>query len=1113
MEVIDEMKSKNLRLLGLIVLALAACLGSFAQSVSGDLAGTIYDASGATIPNATITAKNDATGVETTTKSAATGEYHLGNLPPGTYTVTVAAPGFTKAQLRAVAVTLRQITTENVKLDVGSNVETVEVSAAAAAIDTTTASVQTSFETRNMADLPIASGGSGVINLSLLNAGVGSSGAVGLGAGPSVGGQRPRNNNFTIEGIDNNSGSVTGPLVGVPNDAVAEFSVQQNQISPEFGHSSGGQFNQVVKSGGNEFHGSAYEYLQNRNLNAADNQSALNGDQLHPRYDSNRFGGSVGGPIKKNKIFFYGLYEYIPTGTSSTPGALFAPTAAGYATLGAIPGINTTNLSQMKLYLGTAPSAAPQASTPNGAYPLVGPANQALGWTAAQTAAAKSIEIGQISFNSPSFSNAENGVGAFDMNISEKDSLRVRFILNRSGFIDTASGLPTFFQTVPANAYLATLTEFHTFSPTVTNEFRLGFNRYYNEYTVGSQKWPGLDQFPNVDMFDLNAGIGPDPNAPQGGIQNQYQLTDNVSWTKGKHSLKFGFDGWKQISPQDFTQRSRGDYEWSYLSDYLFDYFPDYIAQRSLGGARYYGDRIFTGLYVNDSWKATPHLTVNVGLRYEYQTVPYSETLQTVNAISNVPGLIEFQKPTAMKTAWMPRIGLAYSPGTSGKTSIRAGFGRSFDVLVDNFGLLTLPPQDTTTVDVTGAAGQGFMANGGIPPNATAAALTQAEARAGTGGYVPNQTRPQSLQWNLGIQHVFHENYTFESRYLGTRGIHLPVQAQLNRIPVVNGSNALPFFTAAPSQATLDGLTSNLTTLTNQYNAGGYLDPAYKAAGFTGIITSYQPWGNSTYHGWANQLTRRFNNGLQFMAAYTFSHNIDDSTAEVFSTYTTPRRPQNIRNLRADRASSALDHRHRLTYEVLYDAPFYKTSKNWAMKNLVGNWEIAPIYTYQTGTWFTVQSGLDSNLNGDSGGDRAYLNAGGNPLIGSGTTALKNSAGATVGFLINNPAAGYVTAPKGTLSTAGRNTERMNPTNNIDATIAKSVSITEKYKVRFDGRFFNILNHSQYIGGNISDVAPIGFTSTAVHNFTIPSSSVFHQASQVFSSNPRSITISAKFIF
>jgi len=1099
-----------MRLLTLIILALAACLSSFAQSISGDLTGTIYDASGAAIPNATVVVKNDDTGVETTSKATATGEYHLSNLPAGSYMITVTAPGFTKAQLRAVAVTLNKTVTTNVTLAVGGAVATVEVSAAAASIDTTTAQVQNTFEAKEMMDLPTASGGSGVLNLSLLNAGVGSSGAVGLGTGPSVGGQRPRNNNFTIEGIDNNSGSVTGPLVAIPNDAVAEFSVQQNQISPEFGHSSGGQFNQVVKSGGNELHGTAYDYLQNRNLNAADNQSALNGDQLHPRFDNNRFGGSLGGPIQKNKIFFYGLYEYNPIGSSATPGALFAPTAAGWSALGGIQGINPTNLSQLKQYLGTAPTAAPASTTPNGAYPLVGVGNLSLGQ---QTGATQAIQLGQISFNAPAFTNNENGVGAFDFNISDKDSLRSRFILNRSGTIDTAAALPVFFETVPTNSYLATLTEFHTFSPTVTNEFRLGFNRTASVLSAGNFKWPGLDQYPNINIFDLNAQLGPDGNAPQGGIQNQYQLTNNVSWTKGKHSLKFGFDGWKQISPQSFTQRSRGDYEWSNLSDYLFDYYPDFIAQRSLGGAEYYGDRIFAGLYVNDSWKATPHLTVNVGLRYEYQTVPHSEQQQTINSISNTPGLIVFQKPTAMTTAWMPRVGLAYSPGNSGKTSIRAGFGRSFDVLVDNFGLLTLPPQDTTTVDVTGANGSGFLAGGGIPPNASAAALTQAQARAGTGGYVPNQVRPQSLQWNIGIQRVFHENYTFESRYLGTRGIHLPVQAQLNRVPVVNGADALPLLTTAPSQAALNGMTTSLAGLTAAYNAGGYLDPAYKAAGFTGIITSYQPWGNSTYHGWANQITRRFSNGLQFMGAYTFSHNIDDSTAEVFSTYTTPRRPQNIRNLSADRSSSALDHRHRVTAEVIYDAPWYKSSKSWLLKNVVGNWEVAPIYTYQTGTWFTVQSGIDSNLNGDSGGDRAAVNGGGNPLIGSGTTALKNSNGDTVAFLINNPAAGYVTVPKGGLSTAGRNTARMNPIDNVDATFAKSVSINEKYKFQFAGRFFNLLNHAQYIGGNISDVAPIGFTSTSVHNFTIPSSGVFHQPSQVFSSNPRSVTISAKLIF
>src|ERR1035437_1285148 len=1101
------MKSTNLRLLGLVILALAACLGGFAQSVSGDRTGTIYDASGATVPNATVAVKNDATGVETTTKSAATGEYHLGNLLPGTYTITVTSAGFTKAQVRSVAIDLNKNTTTNSKLDVGSNIETVEVSAAAASLDTTTASVETSFEARNMADLPIAPGGSGVINRSLLNAGVGSSGAVGLGSGPSVGGQRPRNNNFTIEGIDNNSGSVTGPLVTVPNDAVSEFSVQQNQISPEFGHSSGGQFNQVVKSGGNALHGTAYEYLQNRNLNAADNLSAVNGDPLHPRYDNNRFGASLGGPIRKNRIFFYALYEYNPVGRSSSAGQLYAPTAAGWNTISSYsssPGFNQTNLSQLKQYLGTAGSAVSAASV--GAYPLVGPGNASLG---NQVASAKPVEIGLLGISSPAFTNNEAGVASVDINISEKDSLRTRFILNRSGFIDTAASLPVFYQTVPTNNYLIALTEFHTFSPSVTNEFRLGFNRYSNNYSAGNYKWPGLDQFPNINIFELNAQLGPDGNAPQSGNQNQYQLTNNVSWTKGKHSLKMGFDGWKQISPQSFTQRSRGDYEWNYLSDYLFDYNPDYLAERSLGGAEYYGDRIFARLYVNDSWKATQHLTVNVGLRYEYQTVPHSEQLQTINAISSVPGVLVFQKPTAMGNAWMPRIGLAYSPGTSGKTSIRAGFGRSFDVLVDNFGLLSLPPQDSPTVDVPGLDQGGFLAGGGIPPTASAAALTQAQARAGTSGYTPNQVRPQSLQWNIGIQHVFHESYTFESRYLGTRGIHLPVQAQLDRVPAVNGAIALPIYSAAPSQATLNGLTSTLAKLT----AISSLDPIYSAAGFGSTITSYQPWGNSTYSGWATQFTRRFSNGLQFLGAYTFSHSIDDSTAEVFSTYTTPRRPRSIRNLAADWGNSALDHRNRFTYQVLYETQFFKTSSKWALKNVVGNWEVAPIYTYQTANWYTVQSGIDSNLNGDSGGDRAYLNAGGNPNIGSGTTALKNSVGDTVAYLINNPAAEYVTAPKGTLSTAGRNTGRLDPTNNIDVTFAKSVNFRENAKFQLAGRFYNIINHPQYVGGYLSDVAPIGFTGTAVHNFTIPNTAVFNQPSQVFSSNPRSITISAKFIF
>ncbi len=199
--------------------------------------------------------------------------------------------------------------------------------------------------------------------------------------------------------------------------------------------------------------------------------------------------------------------------------------------------------------------------------------------------------------------------------------------------------------------------------------------------------------------------------------------------------------------------------------------------------------------------------------------------------------------------------------------------------------------------------------------------------------------------------------------------------------------------------------------------------------------------------------------------------------------------------------------------QVIYDASWYKTSHNWMMKNLVGNWEFAPIYTYQSGTWGTAQSGADSNLNGDSGGDRASVNPAGNPNVGSGTTALTNSSGAVVAYLANNPNAGYVFTPKGVVATAGRNTLQFHPINDVDFSLVKRFNVTERYHLEFAARFFNVFNHPQYVGGNVSDVAPIGFTSTAVHNSLLPNQALFQQWSQVFSSNPRNVQLSAKFTF
>ena len=380
--------------------------------------------------------------------------------------------------------------------------------------------------------------------------------------------------------------------------------------------------------------------------------------------------------------------------------------------------------------------------------------------------------------------------------------------------------------------YMGTLSEFHNFTPAVTNELRLGYLRFNQQFPVPNLQFPGLDQFPNLVFNDLNGlPVGPDSVAPQYTVQNMYQVTDNLSWTKGKHTFKFGFDGRKFISPQTFTQRGRGDYEYSTLSSYLYDQLPDQVAQRSLGNPVYYGDQIATYLYANDQWKVSPNLTVNLGVRWEYTSVPYSQRSQVLNSISSVPGLINFGEPQPQYKNLAPRIGIAYSPGTSGKTSIRAGFGINYDVLYDNIGILDLPPQLSTTVDLLSFnpnnLGSNFLANGGIRPTTSMGSLTQAEARAATAALIENQKLPYSIQWNFGIQQEFAHDYTFEARYLGTRGIHLDVQQRINEGAPVNAGNQLPTFFSPPSATQLQGLTRNLGMFPTDPQL-----PAFAAAGF-----------------------------------------------------------------------------------------------------------------------------------------------------------------------------------------------------------------------------------------------------------------------------------------
>lgn len=1067
-----------------------APMKSNAQATDGNVVGIVYDPSGAGIAGAAVEILNVATGIKAASTTDAQGGYRFGNVLIGRYTITVTAPGFSPASLKDVAVELNRTTTANLNLVVGNVAAAVEVTSAPALIDTTTAQIGNTYERRLATEHPLSSNPSGgVYNLSLLSAGVASSGGIGAGTGPSVGGIRPRNNNFSVEGVDNNNKNVTGPIIYVPNDAVGEFSVLQNQFSAEFGRGSGGQFNVTIKSGTNELHGSVYEYLLNRHLNANDQAAARQGVIRPPRYDQNRFGGQAGGPIIKNKWFIYGLWEMNPDGRAGVPSApVYAPTEAGYNVLSQMPGIYRPNLDMLRKY-------APPASSTVRTTPVNG----------------TQIPIGVFTILSPSFSNTYNWLVSSDYTIGARDQLRVRYLANENYGLDTGAMLPEFFTPQPVYSKMASLAEFHSFSPTLNNELRLAWNRNNNSRVMPDVSWPGLDIFPNVGIRnDLNLNIGPNNNSPGAVIQNTYQLVNNLSWNKSRHDMKFGVDLRSQIFASTYVPRGRGDYQWTTLERYLNDTIPDFIAQRNVGGRVYSGNTPAYYGFANDNFRLKNNLTINIGVRYELNGVSKSMKEFDLNRLADVPGVLTFRAPQSTRTNFAPRVGFAWSPGRAAKTSIRGGFGIAYDTWFDNIGTQARPPQANANIDLTGNPGRGFLAGGAIPGSARVTDLTPEQARAATSYYLDHiQRLPYAISMNVGVQHSFWKDYTLEVRYVGTKGVRLLMQGQLNRNSLVTDSYNLPTYFEAPSQATLDSLRITTASFTQLRNTAAW-NPL-RPYGFTTAIITYQPRGNSRYHGLAIDFKRRYSRNLMFNAAYTLSKNTDDSTAELNSVVATPRRPQDFNNYTAERAYSALDRRHRFNYTAIYNTPWMSQHKNPWVRNTLGNWQVSGTYTAETGTWATPQSGVDSNQNGDSATDRVIVNPKGVPGTSSGVTPLRNSSGATVAYLAQNPNAEFIQAQIGALANSGRNIIRTPGINNVDMTVAKNIPFRERYQVQLRADMFNAFNTPQYTLGNINSIRLRSTAGSA--SMFIPGNPLFGRWDQVFSSNPRIIQLTAKVVF
>jgi hypothetical protein len=1127
------------------VLVLVLPLPSAAQRTTGTLRGQVLDPAGAVVANAQVTTTNIQTGVSTKSVTTTAGTYDFPSLLPGRYAVTVEAQGFKKYVKSDVPVLADQDNVADAKLDLGVATETIEVSAGAVAVESTSSSLNNDYDSKDVLALPNASGtlNGSPINLAVLAPNVIAQPGGVTGIGGSVGGTRPRDNNFVVDGVDDNNLNVTGPNSTVIPDAVGEFVLVTNQFNAEYGHSAGGQFILVTKTGTNNWHGSGEEYAQNRNFNSLDNltkRAILSGSTPgQPDYDNNRFGGTLGGPIIKDKFFAFGAYEYTTLHGSGSSTSLLAPTASGLATLQGMAADSVVKNVLANFPVAPKNDAGTISVTPTGAT------------------TATAVPIGNLTIISPVFQRENDVQFNTDYTVGHHQ-IGTRFLFNQEKFIFPVNSTQAVFNQnqLVRNRKIA-VSDAWTISNHVVNDLRLQYSYFGEIFANPCTACPN-----DVTIADLGSTtIGPADNQFQ--KQNSYQVVDNVSWSHGKHTFKFGGEYTHFIYPQSFLSRSNGDYWYNTTQGFINDLTPDNVGRtlRGAGSGSFLGTQSLFAGFIQDDFRFTPRLTLNLGVRYEYWTNPVGAKSQALNAISNVPGVITFGVPKTDKNNIGPRIGLAWDPRGDGRTAVRAGFGVAYDVKFQNFASITLPPQVQSEMNEISACsavspapmwctngGNGFLANGGLP-SVLLPPTTQAAARKLTTSYIDDTVMPKILTWTLGVQHQVYKNATVEVRYLGTRGLELPVQFRRNFESYFDaGGTPLPmFFKASDIPATFTASTLTDTPF-NQFNPN-----IYAQYGFLGNVTADPPLGSSTYHAGSVNFKQRARYGVTFNANYTYSHTLDNSTNEFFTSLLNPRRSQDTRNLSQDWASSDLDVRHHFALSTIYDVPKTKMESRFA-KAMLNGYEVSAVYLAQTGQPVTLQSGIDSNGNGDSAGDRASLNPSGTMLAGSdvfpvceatpgtksGTTvgntyvgpvgivansaptngcALNTTPGGlgfdpAIGYTPVNPKAKFVVTGFGAKSNLGRNTWTTPGFGVLNMGVGKKTYFGEGRYLEVRADVFNILNHPNFSlsNGNVFSNSGVN-VATTTPGYVLPFDPNFLNAPGLFSGGFRSITLVGKFVF
>ncbi len=938
-------------LIAVLVVCFAVPSRLSAQMVGATVSGTVMDATGSVVPNVTIVAKNLATGVIVNAVTNAVGVFNAPNMPPATYEISVSAPGFETQVRKNVTLTVGQDLVLNMTLQVGNTSQQIEVSAEAPTVDLANATVGGLVNETTVEALPL--NGRSWSDLAILTPGVHTVGNQpnisstdrtkrGMGLELSIAGGRPQQNNYLMDGVNINNYTNAGPgsLLGgnLGTDAVGEFSVLTTNYSAEYGRTSGGVISAITKNGTNQFHGSAYEFLRNASLDAANFIDDRNG-AAKPPFRRNQYGGSIGGPIRKDNTFFFVDYEGVQqflgsTATANVPTA--SDVAAAEAVLAAKSPAVTPDPNALK-YLSTFWPASP-----TGIYTFL--AKQVTG---------ENFIIGRIDHT---FSAKDRVFGTYlfdNSHQTEPDEMNNKLILNNS-----------------KRQTLATQWT-HVFSPQLLNSLRLGFNRDNTASPDGATATnpaagdislgfdPGFSVGSlEVDPYTVFSG-GTVVSSPFEFIWNSYQLYDDFSYTKGIHTFSFGGNV-EHIQQKFFGLDSPGGgFVFNSLVDFLSNN-PNSFGTDALGTEtpRYERMSIAAG-YIQDDIHFRSNLTFNLGLRYEFGSVPYEvdgklANLRVFTTTPNTPpapflGSPYFRNPT--KNDWEPRIGLAWDPFKNGKTSVRAGFGM-FDVL-------PMPAQMGAGLDSSSP----FAAKLNVDdPNLLPGTFPNkifdipANKLPSTAGYYLmdfNPKRPLVMQWNLNIERQLTPNTTFTIGYVGSRGEHMWIQSTANTIQPTQTPQGLfwPCTAALVPTPTPEGTTIGVCP--DQYSGGN--DPTITRPDPNTGRFSYAQWaGWYSYHAMQVQVKKAMSHGFQIAGNYTWAKNIDVGSGAVAADQYTNSVTGLLWYCQACRRGLAdTDVRNNITVDGLWNIP---TAASFAspLKAILGNWQAGGILTVENGRPFTV---------------------------------------------------------------------------------------------------------------------------------------------------------------